>query len=177
MSVLLWLKCQSVLHGNLHYDEKKKWQAHKTLSWFTNTKVYPLLLHLLVIVEKRETAYKKWVDHFNLTKRNKMLWGERKRADTDFDIIFLVFCCCPCMWLFADYVFTALCLGSSWSFPLICPVSTSFNCFSVLVASSQSELITDLLLIHFFFNSDVPNYITQSLGSSINKAKICSDSD
>ena len=60
----------------------------KTPSWFANRKVY-LLLHLLVVVEKRETSYENWVDRVSEAKTNEMLWGESRHRRW---IILFVFC-------------------------------------------------------------------------------------
>ena len=70
----------------------------KPLSCFNNTNVYLLLL-LLVIVEKRETVYENCVDCFSLSKRNKMLCGERRQTQTliltfSFTIVVLA---CSCL--------------------------------------------------------------------------------
>ena len=72
---------------------EKKWRTHKTPSWFANTWIYSLL-HLLVVVEKREIEYgKKRVPCFRqreINRRKKREGGERER---EFDITFLVFFC------------------------------------------------------------------------------------
>ena len=91
-------------------------------------------------------------------------------------IIFLVFCCSSNICLLADFIFMALqwvwdpfseltqngCLNfwmslyhhgwcSTVIFTLLHLVSNSPNGFSIWVSYSQSELVTNLLLIHFYF--------------------------
>ena len=92
MHVALHRKCQPDLV--IIFTVMKRSVEHtKTSSWFVNIKLFSLL-HILVVVEKRETKYENWIDCVSLTKRNKMLWGKRERESWHRPwIIFFVFRC------------------------------------------------------------------------------------
>ena len=57
----------------------KKWRTHKILSWVANTKGYSLL-HILVVIEKRETEYEKLANCY--VDRNKPSWEEKELTET-----------------------------------------------------------------------------------------------
>ena len=76
LCVALCLKFQFDPCCNLTLGKSDK---HKTLSWFVNTKVH-LLLHLLVVVEKKETEYE--LSWSLKQDRNKMSWGVTEQTQT-----------------------------------------------------------------------------------------------
>ena len=121
-----------------------------------------------VVVKKRETEYEKWVNHFRLTETNKLSWKEREQTQTlILSFLFSV--------VILTHTWSGLQLCSVYGTPLqsspkkgavifnqsshhvLCPTHFLFwfsillpsNNFSVWVSSSQSQLIANLLLIHF----------------------------
>ena len=108
----------------------------------------------------------------------------REKADTELDIIFLVFCCSfrTCLLGFCLHIFAAgedphsrssLKMGAIifGRLHIVAPSVelTFFSCFLSRVHShgsfSQSEFVTDLLLIHFIFISGVRCYFVLELGN------------
>ena len=166
MSVALRLKFQSDPRCNLAWE---KWRKHKTSSSFSNTKVYSLV-SLLVVIEKRETESEKLVHRFT---RHKTLYGERvsEREQTQtliLSVVALARACSLClssqlcsvceissqsssiMGAVIFGIFTSSHLVPYWFFSFFL-FRVYSNGSSVWASFSQSESVTDLLLIFFDF--------------------------
>ena len=132
MSEALYLECQSDPHFNC--TMRKKWWTHKTLSWFANRKIY-LLLHLLVVIEKKETEHEKWVYYYlfycsscTYSECGTPLWSLLKNGYWNF-------------WLLLRLIFNS----SSFLSRILSHDSSTWASFSQLMRA------TNLLLIHFYF--------------------------
>ena len=70
-----------------NFAVRKSDKHAKTPSSFANTKFYSLL-HFLVVVGEKETAYENWIEHVSNLKRNKMSRGEIEQRKTEFSFTF-----------------------------------------------------------------------------------------
>ena len=108
----------------------------KTPSCFSNTKAYSLL-HFLVLVGERETAYEDWVDCVTKPKRNNMFWGEREQ----FSVVVLMcsLISSPQLRIRCETPFRSSLQNEGHNFRLSshCRISSSAECLDFIASSHQ----------------------------------------
>ena len=109
-----------------------------------------------VVVDKRWIAYEKWVHRFSWTQKNKTAFREREGGGREqrqtliltFSFLFIALLRICSLLLTSRLRVWA---PNEFFFSFFLSLFHSSNEYSVLISSSQSELVVDLQLIHFYF--------------------------